>query len=103
VILFQADLKDPHAQEYGRNGQKQRGIDVLGRRNGSPDHFVGIQCRRLDKPMKKDKILADCRAALSIKAGLKEIIFATTCPSDVNATKAASSSSPRSRAGNKVE
>jgi hypothetical protein len=89
VILFQAELKDLHAQEYGRNGQKQRGIDVLGRRNGNPDHFVGIQCRRLDKPMKKDKILADCRAALSIKAGLKEIIFATTCPSDVNATNAA--------------
>jgi Flp pilus assembly protein TadD len=89
VILFQAELRDPHAQEYGRNGQEQRGIDVLGRRNGDPDHFVGIQCRRLATPMKKAKILADCRAALSIKAGLKEIIFATTCPSDVNATNAA--------------
>jgi hypothetical protein len=89
VILFQAELQDPHAQEYGRNGQEQRGIDVLGRRNGDPDHFVGIQCRRLATPMKKAKILADCRAAVSIKAGLKEIIFATTCPSDVNATNAA--------------
>jgi Transglycosylase SLT domain len=86
VVLFQAELKDPHALEYGRNGQEQRGIDILGRRNGAPDYFVGIQCRRLAKPMKKAKILADCRAALSIKAGLKEIIFATTYESDVNAT-----------------
>lgn len=89
VILFQAELKDTHAQEYGRNGQGQYGIDVLGRRDGNSDHFVGVQCRRLDKPMKKDEIFADCRASLSIKAGLKEIIFATTCPSDVHATNAA--------------
>jgi cellulose synthase operon protein C len=45
VVLFQAELRDPHAQEYGRHGQKQRGIDILGRRNGVHDHFVGIQCR----------------------------------------------------------
>jgi len=89
VILFQADLRDPHAQEYGRNGQEQRGIDVLGRRNGDPDHFVGVQCRHIKAPMKKAKILKDCREALTIKAGLKEIIFATTCPSDTKATDAA--------------
>jgi tetratricopeptide (TPR) repeat protein len=89
VVLFQAELKDPHAQEYGRNGQKQRGIDVLGRRNGDPDHFVGIQCRRYVEPLKKAEILKDCKAALAIKAGLKEIIFATTCPSDTKATDAA--------------
>jgi hypothetical protein len=35
-VLFQAELKDPHAQEYGRQGQKQRGIDVL------PNNVVGI-------------------------------------------------------------
>lgn len=89
VILFQQDLKDPHAQEYGRNGQKQRGIDVLGRRDGNADHHVGIQCRRIDKPMSKAKILADSREALTIKAGLKEIIFATTCQSDTGMTDAA--------------
>jgi cellulose synthase operon protein C len=89
VVLFQAELKDPHAQEYGRHGQKQRGIDILARRDGKHDHFVGIQCRRYDKPLKKPAILKDCRDALAIKAGLKEIIFATTCPADTNATDAA--------------
>jgi len=89
VVLFQAELKDPHAQEYGRHGQKQRGIDILGRRNGDPNHFVGIQCRRYVEPLKKADILKDCRDALAIKAGVKEIIFATTCPSDTKATDAA--------------
>jgi hypothetical protein len=89
VVLFQAELKDPHAQEYGRNGQKQRGIDVLGRRNGDPNHFVGVQCRDVATPLKKATILTDCREALTIRAGLKEIIFATTAPSDTRATDAA--------------
>jgi len=89
VVLFQAELKDPHAQEYGRHGQKQSGIDILARRDGIHDHFVGIQCRRYDVPLKKAVILKDCRDALTIKAGLKEIIFATTCPSDTKATDAA--------------
>jgi tetratricopeptide (TPR) repeat protein len=39
--------------------------------------------------MPKAKILADSREALTIKAGLKEIIFATTCPSDTGMTDAA--------------
>lgn len=39
--------------------------------------------------MPKAKILADCREALTLKAGLKEIIFATTCPSDRGMTDAA--------------
>src|SRR5450756_863396 len=57
VLLFRAELRDPNAQEYGRNGQAQRGIDVLGRRNCEPDHFVGIQCRLISKPIKESKIL----------------------------------------------
>src|ERR1700733_1554608 len=88
-VLFQAELKDPHTQEYGRNGQKQRGIDILGRRDGIHDHFVGVQCRRYDVPLKKAAILKDCMDAPAIKARLKEIILATTCPSDSRATDAA--------------
>ena len=89
VLLFRSELQDPNAQEYGRNGQKQRGIDVLGRRGGKGDHFVGVQCRRIDEPIKQAKILSDARDALTIKAGLKELIFATTAPDDTGATDAA--------------
>ena len=89
VILYRAELNDPHAQEYGRDGQAQYGIDILGRRNGKPDHWVGIQCRRVTKALNKDKILADCRSTLALRAELKEIIFATTAPNDTSSTDAA--------------
>lgn len=89
VLLFRAELKDPNAQEYGRGGQAQGGIDVLGKRNGDPNHYVGVQCRLIAKPLNEAKILADCRAAAELEPGLKEIIFATTAPNDTGATNAA--------------
>lgn len=89
VLLFREELKDPNTVEYGRGGQNQGGIDVLGRRNNDPKHYVGIQCRRVAKPLKKEKILSDCRAALELEAGLKEVIFATTADDDTGATDAA--------------
>src|SRR5436190_16996383 len=89
TLLFRAELEDPNAQEYGRLGQDQCGIDVLGRRNGDPKHYVGIQCRLIAKPLKEAEIPTDCRASLELKAGLKEIIFATTAPDDTGASDAA--------------
>ena len=89
VILYQADLNDPHLQEYGRNGQNQSGIDLLGCRNGDPDLPVAVQCRRVEKPLKKAKIEDDCRKALILEPKLTEIIFATTAPDDAHATDAA--------------
>jgi cellulose synthase operon protein C len=89
VLLFRAELNDPHAQEYGRGGQPQSGIDILARRDGRDDYFVGVQCRLINRPLKEAKILADARAALMIEAGLKELIFATTAPDDSGASDAA--------------
>ena len=89
VLLFQSLLQDPHAQEFGRSGQKQGGIDILGLRGGRGDHYVGVQCRLYTAPIKQQKILADARAALKLKAGLKELIFATTTPDDTKAAEAA--------------
>lgn len=89
VLLFRAELNDSHAQEYGRSGQKQRGIDILACRDGRPDHYVGVQCRLITVPLKRETILADAREALEVRAGLKELIFATTAPNDVGAADAA--------------
>ena len=89
VLLFRADLGDPNAQEYGRSGQNQSGIDILGVRRGDPKHYVGIQCRRIAKPLKVEEIEEDCRAALKLSADLKELIFATTAPDDTGASDAA--------------
>ena len=89
VILFREELGDPNTQEYGRGGQNQRGIDVLGRRGGQYEWHVGIQCRLVVKPLSQKTILEDCRAALKLKAELKELIFATSAPDDTGATDAA--------------
>lgn len=89
VILFRAVLRDPNAMEYGRNGQTQQGIDILGRRGGVGEHHVGIQCRCVAKPLKFAKIMKDCRDALRLKAVLKEIIFVTTAKDDRAASDAA--------------
>ncbi len=86
VYLFSAELKDPHAKEYGRNGQGQGGIDILARRDGRANHFVGVQCRHVVKPLRKGEIERLCREALTLKAEIKEMIFATTAPNDTTAT-----------------
>ena len=89
VHLFKGELNDPHVQEYGRHGQKQRGIDLLGRRDGKPDHWVGIQCKRYEESIGEREILEECRAALTLEQKLKELIFATTAPNDRKMTDAA--------------
>lgn len=82
VVLFREELRDPHAMEYGRNGQKQHGIDIKANRDGHPAHVVGIQCRRYDSPLKYKAMLQDCRDAAKHFKNLKEFIFATTSPDD---------------------
>lgn len=89
VVLYREELSDPHTQEYGRSGQDQRGIDILGRRDCNPNHPVAVQCRKVENPLKKAKIESDCRRALELEPGLKEIIFATTAQDDTHATDAA--------------
>ncbi|AEG48415.1 Tetratricopeptide TPR_1 repeat-containing protein [Sphingobium chlorophenolicum L-1] len=91
VVLFRDELRDPNTKEYGRNGQAQGGIDILGYREGDPLRAVGVQCRNVDKPLKHVTILKDCRAALTLEFGLREIIFATTAPDDTKADQAAKS------------
>jgi tetratricopeptide (TPR) repeat protein len=99
VILFREELGDPNAQEYGRSGQNQHGIDVLGRRFViGPHHYVGIQCRCVIDPLGEAEIERDARASLTIKAGLKEIIFATTAPDSTRSTDAAAAVEAKLRA-----
>lgn len=91
VVLFREELGDPNAKEYGRNGQNQGGIDILGYRGGDPSRAVGVQCRNIQKSLKRSTILKDCRSALGLEFGLREIIFATTAPDDTKADQAAKS------------
>lgn len=69
---------------YGRNGQAQDGIDILGRFNNKT---IGIQCKRLDIDLTL-KLITD-EIAQTDKSSLKlaRYIFATTCPRDKNIQK----------------
>ncbi|TIP29615.1 MAG: hypothetical protein E5X67_06135 [Mesorhizobium sp.] len=90
VTLFALVLNDPLLmQEYGRSGENQGGIDLLGRRNSNPNHYVGIQCRLITKAMSKETVLSDCRKALRLPFNLREIVFATSLPDSVSLTKLA--------------
>ena len=44
-VLWRCILKDDTAQLHGRRGQRQHGVDIVGRRNGALDQVVGIQCK----------------------------------------------------------
>lgn len=98
LILFREELRDPTMISFGRGGQDQGGIDLLGRRGGSPDHIVAVQCRRKRKHDKPDTILSNCRAAIALDLDIKELIFATIAPNDVNATVTAHNVEKRLRA-----
>ena len=82
LTLWKRILGDPNTQLNGNRGQGQKGVDVFGRRSGSPD-WVGVQCkvRSKGKLTKKD-VNDDVKAAKSFNPRLSELIFATTAPRD---------------------
>ncbi|MEP6935861.1 MAG: hypothetical protein ABI988_18300 [Nitrospirota bacterium] len=71
-------LNDPSAQRYGRPGQKQHGVDIIGRRRGSLD-WIGVQCklRRMGNVSHQD-IGKDIDAALRMNPRLADFVIATT-------------------------
>jgi predicted Zn-dependent protease len=88
-VLFQGELKTPSVQLYGRKGQSQYGIDLVGYRDGDADKPVGVQCKlvKLGNLTESD---IQTEVDKSIKGGtkgaykLKELIVVTTKPNDVN-------------------
>jgi tetratricopeptide (TPR) repeat protein len=81
VILFRCILRDELLQEFGRDGQKQHGIDLLGCRDSDTSRPVGIQCRR-KKTLTPKEMREDAEEARAIKPALAELIFATTAERD---------------------
>ena len=48
-ILWRCILKDKNAKLYGRRGQKQRGVDIIGIRDRDPQQIVGVQCKLVNR------------------------------------------------------
>ncbi len=87
AILFQCVLGDPQTKVYGRSGQKQRGVDVYGRRMADPARpWVGIQCKvrkqSLKSKLTKQEVLDEVDEAKAFEPRLSELYIVTTAPDD---------------------
>lgn len=85
VILFRELLKDPNVKRVGRRGQGQKGVDVIGRRNATAKHLVGIQCKvkGLGKALSEDEARHEVKKALTYRPKLKEYFIVTTAPNNI--------------------
>ena len=85
-VLWRCVLNDPTAHIYGRRGQRQHGVDILGCREGSPERLVGIQCKlRSDgRALGEDEVRKEVEKALTFTPPLFEYIISTTAPDDAN-------------------
>ena len=68
--------KDPHATRYGRSGQRQYGVDILGHPSRLDGQLSGAQCkaRKLSVPLLVDEI----DKAKTFRPKLSELLLVTT-------------------------
>lgn len=81
--LFAAEWGDPHAQEHGRSGQKQHGVDLFGRRDG---RWQAVQCKRKQRFPESKLTAAEVRRevekAYKFSQRLETLVIATTARPD---------------------
>ncbi len=73
---------NPNLSRYGRQGQKQDGVDVFG--NDSLNNFVGIQCKNTISSISKDLVESECLKAENFLPPISVLYIATTMDRDVN-------------------
>ena len=83
-ILWRCILNDDSAQLFGRRGQKQHGVDIVGHRNGQLDRIVGIQCKLKGdgKALEENEVRDEVTKALTFTPPLSEFIIVTTALDD---------------------
>ncbi len=82
--LFREIWQDPHAQEFGREGQKQDGIDIIGCRGGNLHEAVQATIK---SPLTESKIKRDYEASQKLGIELDCFIIASTNNRDVKLQK----------------
>lgn len=83
--LFREIWQDPHAQEFGRQGQKQDGIDIIGRRSSNHE-YEAVQAT-IESPLTKKKIENDYESSKKLGLKIDCFIIASTSPRDVELQK----------------
>lgn len=94
----QNELNDTGADRYGRNGQRQNGIDILAR-NRKQSHDImpevwTIQAKRYDEKISPTDVQADLERAMSHTPRPDVFILATTTPRDSKLQDWAASAHP---------
>lgn len=83
---------DPNTKKNGRQGQKQDGVDIVGR-PGQNQQWGGVQCKGKDnyqdKNLTEKEIRSEVKKAKGFKPTLSEFIIATTGTRDANLDKIA--------------
>lgn len=82
IVLWRGLLGDPTVQRVGRRGQRQNGVDLVGRRGRIHDQLVGIQCKLKgpNSQLTDDEIRAEVKLALTFQPPLREYFIVTTAP-----------------------
>jgi len=83
--LFREIWQDPYAQEFGRQGQKQDGIDIIGCRQGNKN-YEAVQAT-IESPLTKQKVKKDYDASQDLEIKLDCFIIASTHRRDVELQK----------------
>lgn len=80
VELFKKILSDPNTNTYGTRGNAQQGVDIVGKRDGDPERYVGVQCKlKKEERVLTEKIVRDeVFEALTFKPELREFFIITT-------------------------
>lgn len=84
VVLWRLLLNNQATDLYGRNGQEQHGVDILGYREGRSDQPVGIQCKLRTQGCRltHNEVTKEVAKALSHHKDLVEYYIVTTAPND---------------------
>jgi tetratricopeptide (TPR) repeat protein len=91
VALFQAAWKSPDTQKNGRNGQDQKGVDIVGNNQTEGGALWGVQCKCKDQRLGSKLTIAEIKAEIAQADGfepkLAHLIIATTAPADARLQK----------------
>lgn len=84
AVWWEHRLNDRNLQRWGRNGQRQNGVDIHGIMDGDIRKGVGIQCKLKDghAELTEAEVKKEFKEALSFRPKLKEFHILTTSPTD---------------------
>jgi hypothetical protein len=77
-------LADPNVKRVGTRGQRQRGVDIIGKRNRDSKQPVGIQCKlkSAGRKLTDDEVKDEVRKALTFRPKLTDYFIVTTSKDD---------------------